>query len=226
MARNIEDAPMLVAQTGPLNGQRWNLQRNILIGRDESCDVIIPSRQVSRYHARLSIFPDGILLEDLASKNGTHCNGQPVAEPVYLQDGDVIQIAIAQQLIFLSSDATLPLDMPLDDTRDSEAGKTLLRLDKRSRRVWVGRDELLPPLSVSQFQLLELLYDNPGEVVTRNQMIQAIWREEDAAGVSEQALDALIRRLRDRLASQDVNHPFLITVRGHGLRLDNPLLGE
>ena len=79
MARNIEDAPMLVAQTGPLNGQRWNLQRNILIGRDESCDVIIPSRQVSRYHARLSIFPDGILLEDLASKNGTHCNGQPVA---------------------------------------------------------------------------------------------------------------------------------------------------
>ena len=38
----------------------------------------------------------------------------------------------------------------------------------------------------------------------------------------EQALDALVRRLRERLASVDPQHTYLITVRGHGLRLDNP----
>jgi hypothetical protein len=222
MVRNNDEVPTLVAQTGPLNGQRWNMHRNIMIGRDESCDLIIPSRQVSRYHARLNISPEGVLLEDLASKNGTHCNGQPVIDPIFLQDGDIIQIAIAQQFIFLSSDATLPLDMPIDDFPAVAASKKLLRLDKRSRRVWVGTVEILPPLSVSQFQLLELLYDTPGEVVSRNQMIKIIWGQEDAVGVSEQALDALIRRLRDRLAAVDAKHPFLITVRGHGLRLDNP----
>jgi hypothetical protein len=219
MVRSYDDLPTLVAQAGPLNGQRWSLRETILIGRDESCNVIIPSRQVSRYHARLNISPDGVQLEDLASKNGTHCNGQPINEPLFLQDGDIIQF------VYLSSDATLPLDIPIEDI-PAAPGKTQLRLDKRSRRVWVGSEELLPPLSISQFQLLELLYDNPGKVVTRNQMIQVIWGQEDALGVSEQALDALIRRLRDRLAALDTRHQFLITVRGHGLRFDNPPLEE
>jgi DNA-binding response OmpR family regulator len=100
----------------------------------------------------------------------------------------------------------------------------MLRLDKRSRRVWIGKDELLPPLSVSQYQLLELLYENPGRVISRNELIQAVWGKEDAVGISEQALDALIRRLRERLAAINATHQFLITVRGHGLRLDNPPL--
>jgi len=222
MVRIHDDMPTLVAQTGPLNGQRWSLQKSIMIGRDESCDLIIPSRQVSRYHARLNISFEGVQLEDLASKNGTHINGQAMIEPLILQDGDIIQIALAQQFIFLSSDATLPLDIPIEEAVELTPARNLLRLDKRSRRVWLGKVELLPPLSVSQFQLLELLYDNPGKVVTRNQMIQVIWGQEDAVGVSEQALDALIRRLRDRLASVNAEHQLLITVRGHGLRLDNP----
>ena len=161
MPRVHDDMPTLVAQAGPLNGQRWNLQKSIMIGRDDSCDLIIPSRQVSRYHARLNISGDGVQLEDLASKNGTHINGQAVTEPLILQDGDIIQIALAQQFIFLSSDATLPLDIPIEEAVELTPGKYLLRLDKRSRRVWLGKVELLPPLSVSQFQLLELLYDNP-----------------------------------------------------------------
>jgi DNA-binding response OmpR family regulator len=56
-------------------------------------------------------------------------------------------------------------------------------------------------------------------------LIQAVWGEEDAVGVSEQALDALIRRLRDRLAAFDSEHNYIITVRGHGLRLENPAVG-
>jgi DNA-binding response OmpR family regulator len=36
-------------------------------------------------------------------------------------------------------------------------------------------------------------------------------------------LDALVRRLRDRLGDNDPDHDYVITVRGYGLRLDNPL---
>ena len=54
------------------------------------------------------------------------------------------------------------------------------------------------------------------------QLVEDVWGEEDAIGVSEQALDALVRRLRDRLASIDPGHAYVVTVRGHGLRLDNP----
>lgn len=217
-----EDLPTLVAQAGPLNGQRWMIKDDMLIGRDESCDIIIPDRQVSRQHARLYSTPEGTKIEDLASKNGTHCNGQAISEAVFLQDGDLIQIALAQQFVYLSSDATLPLEAPLHQPAEISQLPHHLRLDKRSRRVWIGKEEILPPLSVSQFQLLELLYDNQGEVVSREELIQVVWGEDQAVGVSEQALDALIRRLRDRLAAVDPRHSFLVTVRGHGIRLENP----
>ena len=221
-----EDLPTLVAQAGPLNGQRWMVKDSTLIGRDESCDIIIPDRQVSRHHARLFTTPSGTKIEDLGSKNGTHHNGQIISEPMYLQDGDVIQVALAQQFVFLSSDATLPLEAPLHQPMEISQLPYYLRLDKRSRRVWIRKEEILPPLSVSQFQLLELLYDSQGEVVSREELIKVVWGEEQAIGVSEQALDALIRRLRDRLAAVDPNHAYLVTVRGHGIRLDNPQLSE
>ena len=222
MILDNEDYPSLVAQTGPLNGLRWTLKGDIIIGRDDTCQVVIQNRQVSRYHARFINLAHGIQLEDLGSKNGTHVNGQEITEPVVLQDGDIIQIAFAQQFLYLSSDSTIPLEIPAINPNEVSGIPRLLRVDKRSRRVWIGSDELLPPLSVSQYQLLELLSDNPGRVVTRAELIQAVWGKDDAVGISEQALDALIRRLRDRLATINSSHQFLITVRGHGLRLDNP----
>jgi hypothetical protein len=224
MPTKSDDIPILVAQTGPLNGQRWPLQTPLILGREDNCDIVIPSRQVSRNHARITPTPQGVLLEDLGSKNGTHYNGHPIVEPVLLDDGDIIQIALAQQFIFVSSDATMPLESDLPELMP--ALPRLLRLDKRSRQVWIGKEEVLPPLSVSQYNLLELLYDHQGRVVERKKLIEIVWGEDDAIGVSEQALDALVRRLRDRLAAIDPIHPYIITVRGHGLRLDNPLASE
>jgi len=223
MERLSEDIPVLVGQTGPLNGQRWMLRDNTTVGRDVTCEIIIPDRQVSRRHATFTPTPKGVVLEDLGSKNGTHLNGQVLENSVILRDGDIVQIAFAQQFTFLSSDATLPLEYPVDMKSSSETPGRL-KLDKRSRQVWVGDEEVLPPLSVSQFQLLEILLENQGDVVSRKEIIQKIWGEENAIEVSEQALDALVRRLRDRLGLLDCQSSYITTVRGHGLRLDNPPL--
>ena len=59
-------------------------------------------------------------------------------------------------------------------------------------------------------------------MVPRSDVIQAVWGEENAIAVSDQALDALVRRLRDRLAEFDPLHQYIVTVRGHGIRLENP----
>lgn len=241
MERISEEVGLLIAQTGPLNGQRWALKTNTIIGREPDCDIMIPDRQVSRHHARLSLTPDGAFLEDLNSKNGTHHNGQALSGAILLQDGDTIQIALAQKFVYLSSDATVPLEgadlasllHSLAEVSEGQPRQEIrrLRLDKRSRRMWVRpasgpqadqEVEVLPPLSVSQFRLLEALYDIQGLVVSRQDLVAAVWREEEAFEVSEQALDALVRRLRDRIASIDPEHPYIVTVRGHGLRLDNP----
>jgi pSer/pThr/pTyr-binding forkhead associated (FHA) protein len=219
MGRSGVELPVLVAQSGLLNGQRWFIDRHLMIGRDSGCDLIIPDRQVSRYHARLTRDEDGVLLEDLGSKNGTYYNGDLLSEPVLLQDGGVIQIAMVQHFIYLSSDATMPLDS--DAFLGIGDGRKLM-LDMRARRVWIGKKEVLPALSISQFKLLQVLYEQPGKVVERSELISGIWGDEGAIGVSEQALDALIRRLRERLKTIDDGHEYLLTVRGHGLRLDNP----
>lgn len=221
MERMSEDIPVLVGQTGPLNGQRWMLRINTTVGRDVTCEIMIPDRQVSRRHATFTPSPKGVVLEDLGSKNGTHVNGQVLENSVILKDGDIVQIAFAQQFTFLSSDATLPLEYPAEIKSSFEAAGQL-KLEKRSRQVWVRGEEIIPPLSVSQFQLLEILFENQGKVVSRKEIIEKIWGEENAIEVSEQALDALVRRLRDRLATLDRHSSFITTVRGHGLRLDNP----
>jgi DNA-binding winged helix-turn-helix (wHTH) protein len=165
-----------------------------------------------------------VWLEDLGSKNGTHHNGHPIKEKVLLQDGDVIQIALAQQFIYLSSDATMPLNGEFipPAISDTQYSPKALQLEKRSRRIWVKNQEITPPLSVSQFRMLETLYDRPGQVVPRAKIIEAVWGEENAVAVSDQALDALVRRLRDRLAEVDPSHQYIVTIRGHGLRLENP----
>jgi pSer/pThr/pTyr-binding forkhead associated (FHA) protein len=215
MEFSLEEYPMLVAQEGPLSDQRWPLAQTVVLGRDSTCDIVIPDRQVSRYHARITPTKEGMILEDLGSKNGTHCNGAPLAAPLVLQDGDIVQIALAQKFQYLTSDATMPLtEGPVRSGR--------LMVDARSRRVWINQQQLVPPLSAQQFKLLWVLYENQGQVISRADLISAVWGEEQSAGVSDQALDALIRRLRDRLAALDPAHQYIDTVRGHGVRLDNP----
>ena len=83
MDRNNDDTPVLVGQSGPLNGQRWMVRNNIIVGRDMECDIIIPSRQVSRRHARLTVTESGAILEDLGSKNGFRINGQEETGDMY-----------------------------------------------------------------------------------------------------------------------------------------------
>ena len=215
MNKSLEEYPLLVAQEGPLKGQRWPINQTLVLGRESSCDVVVVDRQISRYHARLTPTPEGVILEDLGSKNGTHHNGVPLNGPVVLQDGDLLSVALAQQFLFLTSDATMPL---LEGT--AHTGR--LMMDQKSRRVWVNQQQLVPPLSAQQFKMLWLLYESQGQVVTRPDLVAAVWGDEQAAGVSDQALDALIRRLRDRLAALDPTHQYISTVRGHGVRLDNP----
>jgi hypothetical protein len=206
----------LFFEEGALNGQRFAIdKRSTILGRgghNVDCDIVLPERQVSRQHAEIYLEGGHYYLRDLRSKNGTYVNGQAVLDPVEMYDGDVIQIALCERARFVGADATLPLDEV-----DSLYG---LRLDRESRRAWIGSGEVDPPLSPAQYRLLELLSDQVGRVCTRDEIVEHVWLEAERDGVTEQAIDALVRRLRERLAEIDPEGEYIITVRGHGFRMD------
>jgi hypothetical protein len=208
------ETALLLMVEGSSPGKRTFLEKpELLIGRDEQCDLVIADRRVSRQHARISLEGDGYILTDLGSRNGTFVNGRELDQPYALQDGDEIQLAYCCKLAFVAAEATAPVIL--------EERVQGLRMDMESKRVWVAGKELSPPLSLAQYRLLELLYQEPGRVCSRDEVVQAVWPEDDRDGISEQAIDALARRLRERLAEVDPNPRYVVTVRGHGFRLDN-----
>lgn len=211
-----EDFAILLVQEGNSPRSQWELRKDsVLIGRGDDCDVIINDRQVSRHHARLIREEDQYKLIDLDSKNGTFVNGeQLVSGPRVLKDSDQIGIALSARLIFVGMGATAPLFMEQD-------AKPEIRLDVAAKRVWVKGKELNPPLSLAQYKLLELLFSRRGGVVSRDEIVATVWSGEDSEGVSEQAIDALARRLRERIAEVDEENQYIITVRGHGFRLEH-----
>lgn len=61
------------------------------IGRDLACDLQIADETVSRRHAELRWTPEGYLLRDLSSNNGSRANGVRVSA-VLVRPGDVVML--------------------------------------------------------------------------------------------------------------------------------------
>ena len=77
-----------------------------------------------------------------------------------------------------------------------------------------GRDLALSAL---EYRLLLLFAQNPGKLVTRERLREAIW---DDAGeyVSDNTLNVYIKRLRDKVEDDPANPALIQTVRGLGYR--------
>lgn len=83
----------LVIKTGKLQGKRLILgESNVLIGRDERCQIRIPSHEVSRQHCALRSTAEGILVRDMASRNGTFINDMRIERETFLRPGDLLRV--------------------------------------------------------------------------------------------------------------------------------------
>jgi pSer/pThr/pTyr-binding forkhead associated (FHA) protein len=81
-------------------------------GRGESCDLQLLSEEISREHLEIFRLWDGVVVNDLGSKNGVRVNDVGILERRRLRDGDLVQIG----------PATLRLSDPADRyLRDFEA---------------------------------------------------------------------------------------------------------
>ena len=212
MSEQKEAALLIWMEDEEIKG-RWPLDRPVTeIGRWDDNDVVIDDRWVSRYHAQVRREGDEYVVQDLGSKNGTLVNGRRIAGPLNLSDGDEIQVTPLVKLTFVDYGSTAPLPV--------ETQAPGLELDLGTRQVYVRGRLLSPPLSPAQFIFLSLLDEQPGRVYSRDQVIDAVWPEDQSEGVSDEAIDALVRRIRLRLRKLDPDHDYIVTVRGYGFKLE------
>ena len=86
-----------------------------------------------------------------------------------------------------------------------------LELNPDLQRVRVGDREV--PLTVKEFQLLEVLMSNPGRIFSRKKLFEMIWEEE---GFDTRTIDVHIRNIREKIEVDPSNPVYIITKWGSG----------
>ncbi len=93
-----------------------------------------------------------------------------------------------------------------------------VRLDPARHEVYVRDDEVSLPLK--EFELLTLLMDNAGRVLTRDTLIDRVWGH-DYVGDTK-TLDVHIKRLRSKVESDPGRPERIVTIRGLGYKYEDP----
>ncbi|MFQ5557254.1 MAG: response regulator transcription factor, partial [Acidimicrobiales bacterium] len=100
------------------------------------------------------------------------------------------------------------------DTRKPTLTAGDVTLDPASRRVWRGA--ITVPLTPREFSLLEYLMRHPGQVLSRERLLEHVW-DAHYDGLSN-VVDVHVANLRRKLASPEGDDP-IETVRGAGYRV-------
>ncbi len=77
-------------------------------------------------------------------------------------------------------------------------------------------------LTSSEFKLLKFLLENPNKIIEREEIIKFVWSDtKSTEGVTDQALDQLIFRLRKKIEEDPNNPAHLQTLKGRGIKFIN-----
>jgi DNA-binding response OmpR family regulator len=90
-----------------------------------------------------------------------------------------------------------------------------IEIDLESMQVLRSGEPIV--LTPTEFRLLRLLAATPGQVFSREQMIEMIWGYDSEIG-SDRTVDVHMRHLREKLEHDPANPRWLLTARGFGYK--------
>ena len=93
-----------------------------------------------------------------------------------------------------------------------------LEIDSSSMILTVGGEPKMT--TATEFRLLYHLASHAGKVFTRDQLLDAVWR--DTSFVTPRSVDVYVRKLREKIERDPENPRYLKTVRGAGYRFEAP----
>lgn len=100
----------------------------MVIGRDQSCEVILPDNSISKRHAQVLIDNGITMITDGAtgvkSVNGVYVNDTRISMPTTLKEGDVVKLGVLKFDVKYTS--SIRNAVTLDEVRDIQALKQFL----------------------------------------------------------------------------------------------------
>ena len=189
---------------------------SVIAGNSDAVDIKLENRFVSRRHFQVRFESDVFYISDLGSTNGTYLNGNKLNpnEDHILRDGDMIGLGVDEViLIFSGPVGTVRIDTAVI-ARASRGDDGDLVVDSSSRDVWV-RDKKLPSLPRKEFDILECLFQNRGQAVSRDDIAAAGWPERPD-DVPNADIDQYIRRLRRKIEENPSKPEIILTRHGYG----------
>jgi hypothetical protein len=97
---------------------------------------------------------------------------------------------------------------------DGEAAKGIV-VDLNRKKVFT--DGKNAELTQKEFELISYLIENEGETITRRELVDAVWADDEAEAPNDRTIDVHVRRLRAKIAGYE---DIIRTIRGGGYRFD------
>lgn len=94
----------------------------------------------------------------------------------------------------------------------------------RKRRTLLSRDGVTVPLSTGEYDLLLILLQHPGRVLSRDQLLDLTHGRE--SGPYDRSVDVQVGRLRKKIEQDPKDPKIIVTVRGGGYQLDVDVSSE
>jgi len=114
---------------------------------------------------------------------------------------------------------TIPLFETFLTTLIRQASLTL-SYDPGQNEITKGEENLTEKLSPSEFRLLRFLLENKGRICEKDEIIQNVWKDSKSQeGVTDQAFDQIIYRLRKKIEDDPNNPQFIHTIKGRGYKI-------
>jgi two-component system alkaline phosphatase synthesis response regulator PhoP len=100
------------------------------------------------------------------------------------------------------------------DRLPESSGYHQFNIDVQRRQVYKNGCQV--DLTKLEFDLLRFLYDNRGFVLSRNRLLQSVWKYNHSG--DERVVDVVMARLRRKLEDDPNNPNYIQTIRGVGYR--------
>lgn len=94
--------------------------------------------------------------------------------------------------------------------------------DNEKNEVLKGDASISNTLSSSEFKLLKFMIENKGKILSKDELIEKVWSDQKTQeGVTDQAFDQIIYRLRKKIETDPSNPQFIQTIKGTGYKFSD-----